>query len=190
MGPVANDDRVDWTAAFQLFPGDVAYCWHASLHGGVVATALRTAGLEIRSQIIWCKQHFVFSRADYHWRHEVCWYAVRTGRTSRWKGDRTQTTVWSVPNNNPFGGDATSANAPTGHSTQKPVALFEAPLLNHTEPGEAMYDPFAGSGTALIAAERLGRVCYAMEILPTHVQSIIDRWEAFTGKAAVKVSRS
>ena len=188
VGPVANDDRVDWTAAFQLFPGDVAYCWHASLHGGVVATALRTAGLEIRSQIIWCKQHFVFSRADYHWRHEVCWYAVRTGRTSRWKGDRTQTTVWSVPNNNPFGGDATSANAPTGHSTQKPVALFEAPLLNHTEPGEAMYDPFAGSGTALIAAERLGRVCYAMEILPMHVQSILDRWEAFTGKAAVKVS--
>ena len=168
-------------------PGDVAYCWHASLHGGVVATALRTAGLEIRSQIIWCKQHFVFSRADYHWRHEVCWYAVRTGRTSRWKGDRTQTTVWSVPNNNPFGGDATSANAPTGHSTQKPVALFEAPLLNHTEPGEAMYDPFAGSGTALIAAERLGRVCYAMEILPAHVQSIIDRWEAFTGQTAVKV---
>ena len=52
-----------------------------------------------------------------------------------------------------------------------------------------MYDPFAGSGTALIAAERLGRVCYAMEILPTHVQSIIDRWEAFIGKAAVKVSR-
>ncbi len=187
-GRVANDDRIDWTAAFQLFPGDVAYCWHAGLHGKVVATALRTAGLEVRSQIIWCKQHFVFSRADYHWQHEVCWYAVRTGRSSRWKGDRAQTTVWSVPNNNPFGGDATAANAPTGHATQKPVALFETPLLNHTESGEAVYDPFAGSGTAVIAAERLGRTCYAMEILPMHVQSIIDRWEAFTGKAAVKVS--
>ncbi len=154
VGPVANDDRVDWTAAFQLFPGNVAYCWHASLYGGVVATAL--------------------SRGDYHWQHEACWYAVRTGRASRWKGDRTQTTIWSVPNNNPFRGDAAAANAPTGHATQKPVALFETPLLNHTEPGEAMYDPFAGSGTAVIAAERLGRVCHAMEILPGHVQSIID----------------
>ena len=187
-GRVANDDRVDWTAAFQLFPGDVGYVWHASLYGGVVATALGTAGLEIRAQIIWTKQHFALSRGDYHWQHEACWYAVRKGRSSRWKGDRTQTTVWSVPNNNPFGGEATAANAPTGHSTQKPVALFETPLLNHTEPGEAVYDPFAGSGTALIAAERLGRVCYAMEILPGHVQAIIDRWEAFTGKPAVKVS--
>ena len=112
---------------------------------------------------------------------------MRTGRSSRWKGDRTQTTVWSVPNNNPFGGDATAANAPTGHATQKPVALFEAPLLNHTERGEAVYDPFAGSGTAVIAAERLGRVCYAMEILPTHIQAVIDRWGAFTGQTAVKV---
>ena len=155
-GRVLTQDGVDWTAAFQLFPGDVAYCWHASLHGGVVATALRKAGLEIRSQIIWTKQHFALSRGDYHWQHEACWYAVRTGRSSRWMGDRTQTTVWSVPNNNPFGGDATAANAPTGHATQKPVALFEAPLLNHTEPGEAMYDSFAGSGSAVIAAERLG----------------------------------
>ena len=64
------NDRIDWTAAFQLFPGDVSYVWHASLYGEVVATALRTAGLEIRSQIIWCKQHFALSRGDYHWRHE------------------------------------------------------------------------------------------------------------------------
>ena len=79
VGPVANDDRVDWTAAFQLFPGDVAYCWHASLYGEVVTTALRTAGLEIRSQIIWTKQHFALSRGDYHWQHEACWYAVPHG---------------------------------------------------------------------------------------------------------------
>ena len=70
------------------------------------------------------------------------------------------------------------------------MALFETPIRNHTEHGEAIYDPFAGSGTALIAAERLGRICYAMELVPEHVQRIIDRWEAFTGQTAIKVAGS
>ena len=89
-----------------------------------------------------------------------------------------------------LGGHATGADADTGHATQKPVALFEIPIRNHTEHGEAIYDPFAGSGTALIAAERLGRSCYAMELVPEHVQRIIDRWEAFTGQTALKVAGS
>ena len=72
----------------------------------------------------------------------------------------------------------------------EPVALFEIPIRNHTEHGEAIYDPFAGSGTVLMAAERLGRCCYAMELVPEHVQRIIDRWEAFTGQTAIKVAGS
>lgn len=184
---VTNDDRVDWTDAFRLFTGDVAYVWHAGIHAGEVGATMRATGLVVRAQIVWAKQHFAMSRGDYHHKHEPCWYAVREGRSSRWQGDRTQTTVWAVANLNPFGGNATGENASTSHSTQKPVALFEPPVLNHTEPGEALYDPFAGSGTALIAAEKLGRVCYAMEITPLCVQSIIDRWEAFTGQQAVKV---
>jgi DNA modification methylase len=73
------------------------------------------------------------------------------------------------------------------HPTQKPVALYEAPITNHLRRGEVVYDPFLGSGTALIAAERLGRRCYAVEIDPRYAQVAIERWEQFTGQKAVKV---
>jgi len=91
---------------------------------------------------------------------------VRRGRSSHWQGDRTQSTVWSVPNLNPLGGDRTGENAVTGHGTQKPVRLFERAILNHTVAEEAIYDPFLGSGTALIAAEKTGRTCFALELDP------------------------
>ncbi len=187
VGPVLNDDRVDWSPAYRLFCGPVAYVVYASRHEGEVAVSLRAAGLVPRTQIIWVKQHLVLGRGNYHQQHEPLWYCVRDGATSRWQGDRTQTTVWEIANLNPFGGDSSDENAHTPHATQKPVALYERPLLNHTEAGDAMYDPFAGSGTALIAAEKLGRRCLAIELSPEHVQVIIDRWEAFTGARAEKV---
>lgn len=182
VGKVANDDRAGWVDAWQLFPGAIAYVWHAALKAGIVANDLHTAGFMIRSQIIWRKAHFVLSRGDYHWAHEPAWYAVRG--TGQWLGDRSQTTVWDVPNLNPFGGSATDVDAVTGHSTQKPVRLFEIPLDNHTVAGDIVYDPFCGSGTALIAAEKRGRRCYALEIEPTHVQAAVTRWEAFSGRRA------
>jgi DNA modification methylase len=178
-----NDDRADWTPAWTLFPGTIAYVWHAGLKAPAVAADLEAAGFTIRSQIIWVKQHFALSRGAYHWSHEPAWYAVR-GK-GRWCGDRRQTTVWEVPNLNPMGGTRAADNAVTGHSTQKPVRLFEIPILNHTVAGESVYDPFCGSGTAIIAAEKLGRTCLAMEIAPTYVQAAITRWEAFTGAKAV-----
>jgi len=186
VGRVMNDDRAEWTTAYQLFGGDVAYVWHAGLFGGPIATSLQTAGFEIRSQIIWAKQHFALSRGDYHWQHEPCWYAVRRGRPSRWQGDRTQATLWPVPNLNPMGGTRAGENVVTSHSSQKPVLLFEIPITNHTIAGDAVYDPFVGSGTAIIAAEKLGRACYAMEIDPQYVQAAVTRWEAFTGVKAVR----
>ena len=187
VGRVANDDRADWSAAFKLFPGDVVYVWHAGLKAGLVAMALDTSGFQIRSQIIWRKQLFALSRGDYHWSHEPAWYAVRRGRHPRWYGDRRQTTVWETPNLNPMGGTRTGENAVTGHGTQKPVQLFETPIRNHTAPGDAIYEPFAGSGTALITAEKTGRACYAMELDPTYVQAAIDRWEAYAGAQATKI---
>lgn len=93
VGAVPNDDRADWTAAMRLFPGEVAYVWHAALRAGTVATALDAAGFAIRSQIIWVKQHFALSRGHYHWAHEPAWYAVRTGATAHWQGE----TVPSAP---------------------------------------------------------------------------------------------
>jgi DNA modification methylase len=183
VGTVENDDRVDWREAFQLFRGDVVYVWHAGLHAGEVADSLRQCGFEIRSQIIWCKQHFVLSRGDYHWGHEPCWYAVRRGKTGHWCGDRRQSTLWEVSNLNPFGGG--SADEVTGHGTQKPVELMRRPILNHTERGAVVYDPFLGSGTTLIAAEDTGRICYGLEIQAGYVDVIVLRWQNLTGKAAV-----
>ena len=184
VGRVANDDRADWREAFALFPGDVLYAWHAGLRSGTVATAIEAAGFVIRSQIIWSKQHFALSRADYHFAHEPAFYAVRKGKTSHWRGDRRQTTVWDVPNLNPLGGTRTGDNAVTGHATQKPVKLFEIPILNHTTTHDAVMDPFCGSGTAVIAAEKTGRTCFAMDIDPQYVQVTVTRWETFTGQRA------
>src|SRR5262245_22669015 len=104
-----------------------------------------------------------------------------------WVGDRTQTTVWEVPNLGAFGGDRTGENAPTGHSRQKPVRLYEIPILNHTDRGDVVFDPFLGSGTAVMAAEKTGRGCLAIELEPRYVQAAITRWERFTGREAVKV---
>jgi DNA modification methylase len=149
---------------------------------------LETSGFTLRAQIIWVKQHFALSRGDYHWQHEPCWYAVREGATSHWQGDRTQSTVWTVPNLNPMGGTRSADNAPTGHSTQKPVRLFEIPLRNHTTTADAIYDPFAGSGTAIIAAEKTGRAAFAMDLDPRYVQAALTRWETFTGQSAVQLN--
>lgn len=187
VGAVANDDRVDWTTAFEAYPGDVAYIWHAGVFAGQVAASLSSAGFAIRAQIVWAKQHFALSRGDYHWQHEPCWYAVRRGAAAHWRGDRTQSTLWSVPNLNPMGGSRDGENAVTGHSTQKPVRLFERPILNHTAADDAIYDPFVGSGTALIAADKTGRRAFVMDIDPQYVQVVIDRWEAYRGTAATRV---
>ena len=156
VGRVTNDTQADWAAAYALFPGDVAYVWHAALFADVVMAGLRQAQFEVRSQIIWAKPTFVLGRGAYHWQHEPVWFAVRQGRAAPWYGGRTQSTVWEVPNLSAIGGSRTGANTPTGHATQKPVRVFEIPILNHTTAQDAVYDPFVGSGTTLIAGDKPG----------------------------------
>lgn len=182
-GTISNDDRVDWSEAYRLFPGDVAYIWHAGVHAGEVAAGLEVAGFRIRAQIVWRKQHFALGRGDYHWQHEPCWYAVREGKSSHWCGDRTQSTVWEVPNLNPFGGS--HEEPATGHGAQKPIELMRRPILNNTRRGEVVYDPFLGSGTTLSAAQLTDRVCYGLEIDPRYVDVIVSRWQNLTGQKAV-----
>jgi DNA modification methylase len=177
MGQVVNDDRCDWTAAWRLFPGDVAYVWHSSLHASQVEANLVNAGFVTRSQIIWDKGRLIISRGHYHWRHEPCWYAVRKGRTAGWTGDRKQTTVWQVPHH----------RSETGHATQKPVECMGRPMLNHSRPGDHVYDPFVGSGTTILAANDLGLVCHAIEIDPAYVDVVVGRWEQATGRSAALV---
>jgi len=85
----------------------------------------------------------------------------------------------------PFGGDENEGDAATGHSTQKPTELMRRPMLNHTEEEEIIYDPFLGSGSTLIAAEQLKRICYGLEIEPKYVDMIVERWQKLRGKEAI-----
>jgi DNA modification methylase len=172
VGRVANDDRIDWSEAFSLVPGDVVYCWSSSRYVGATQRAIEETGFECRAEIVWSKPRFVISRGHYHWQHEPCWYAIRKGATAHWAGDRSQTTLWEV---------GLDMNADGGHSTQKPVELMARSIRNHQ--GD-VYDPFIGSGTTLIAAEQEGRRCYGMEISPAYCDVIVRRWEQFTGQTA------
>ncbi len=176
-GKVLNDDRADWCEAWALFPGDVAYVWHGALHAATVAESLEEAGFTIRSQIIWAKDRLVLSRGDYHWQHEPCWYAVKKTGKGHWAGDRKQTTLWQIANKD--------QDAETVHGTQKPVECMRRPILNNSSPGQAIYEPFMGSGTTLIAAETTGRVCLGLELNPAYVDVAVERWQCFTGRQAV-----
>lgn len=173
VGPVMNDEKVDWTEAWSLFPGDVVYCWHAGRHASKVQGSLEDAGFEMRCQIIWAKPRFVISRGHYHWQHEPCWYAFRKGESAGWIGDRKQTTLWEIEHR----------KSETGHSTQKPVEAMRRPIQNHE--GD-VYDPFLGSGTTLIAAEIMQRTCYGVELSPAYCDVIVTRWENATGQKAVR----
>jgi DNA modification methylase len=174
LGKVANDDRCDWREAWALFPGSVAYVWHAGRYASSVQDSLEAAGFEIRSQIIWAKERFALSRGHYHWQHEPCWYAVRAG-SAQWCGDRKQSTLWQINAREDTG---------LGHGTQKPVACMRRPIENNSSPGQAVYEPFSGSGTTIIAAEITGRSCHAIELNPAYVDVTIQRWQAFTGGTA------
>lgn len=177
-GKVLNDDRADWREAWALFPGDVAYVWHGALHARTVAESLEACGLAIRSQIIWDKTRLVIGRGDYHWQHEPAWYAVRKGSKGHWAGDRKQTTVWQIPHR----------KSDSGHGTQKPVECMRRPIENNSSPGQAVYEPFCGSGTTIIAAEMSGRACHAIELDPAYVDVAVKRWQDFTGKETIHES--
>ena len=199
-GRVLNDDIDDWRDAWKLFSGDVAYIWHASLHGETVAESLRACGFAIRSQIVWAKPKFALSRGDYHWQHECClyalreddgecpeipgycagydscWYAIREGKKSHWQGSRSESTLWEIG----FNEDTT-----TTHGTQKPVECMRRPMLNNSDINEIIYEPFSGSGTTIIAAESCRRRCYAVELNPEYVDMAVRRWQEYTGRSAI-----
>ena len=175
LGEVLNDDRADWRDAWALFPGDVAYVWHAGRRASEVQASLEASDFEIRCQIVWAKERFALSRGHYHWQHEPCWYAVRRGSAGHWCGDRSQSTLWRI-NAREDGG--------SGHGTQKPVECMRRPIENNSSPGQAIYEPFSGSGTTLIACEMTGRHCYAVELNPVYVDVAVRRWQEFTGKEA------
>jgi len=172
-GKVLNDDNADWSEAWNLFEGDVAYVYHAYVKADIVARNLQELGFEIRSQIIWNKNQLAFSRCHYHPKHEPCWYVVRKGKQANWQGDRTQSTVWDIPK---------PQKSETGHSTQKPVECMARPIRNNSAPGDLVYEPFSGSGTTIMACENLQRKCRAIELNAGYVAIAIERWHEATGK--------
>ena len=178
----AGDTRIDWGDAFELFPGNVLYVWVlAGAYLLISGSVLQRCGFEIRAEIIWRKPHFPISRGHYTYQHESCWYAVRKGHNAKWCGPASSSTVWEV---------SLDANVSGGHATQKPVALSLISIQNHGKKGDGVYEPFAGTGSTLIAAEKLSRRCYAMEIEPAYCDVIIERWENFSGKKAEKLKAS
>ena len=145
--------------------------------------AFREVGWELRQTLVWVKDAMVLGHADYHYRHEPILYGYKPGpgRWGRghqgWHGGNDQDSVLEVPR------PTTSRD----HPTAKPVELITRCLANSSAPGEVVLDPFAGSGSILIACEQLGRSARLIEIDPIYCQVILDRWQAFTGKRAVRV---
>lgn len=203
-GLVLNDDRADWREAWALFPGAVAYVWHADRFAASVVASLEAERFEIRAQIIWVKNQFVFSRSHYHHRHEPCWYAVRKGRKANWRGGRKRDTVWRVDGlsddlaaqvvavleengaeNTVWEIPMTVDDGSTGHGTQKPVECMRRPMEANSSEGDWVYEPFSGSGSTIIAGEQSGRRVLAMELSPAYVDVAVRRWEAFSGGMAV-----
>jgi DNA modification methylase len=183
---ISGDTRVDWSAAFELVPSlEIGYIWHAGVHAAEVAEGLERIGFEIVSQVIWDKGLFAMGRSWYHWSHEPCWVVRRKGAKVRFRGTRDQATVWHAPSPKMIMGG--SAEPRLDHPTQKPLVLFETPIRNHLKSDEALYEPFCGSGTALIAAERTGTRAYAMEIDPIYVEVALRRWERFSGLSAERL---
>lgn len=174
--PIQGDDKFDWTDTYKLFPGSVIYVWHASIFSIDVGLNIRDAGFQIRAVIIWNKDNFAFGRGNYHWKHEPCWYAVRKNRSGKWCGDRKQSTVWDIPNINSFANGTTAEEKGlVGHGNQKPLECMARPIRNHGGKDDDVYDPFLGSGTTMIAAERSGRICFGMEIDPKYCAVILQR---------------
>lgn len=139
--------------------------------------ALRERGFHWSSTIIWAKDQLVLSRKDYHTQYEPMWYG--------WKGDRArlvelvdrkQSDVWFIDR----------PRKSEEHPTMKPVELVERALINSSVPGALVLDPFCGSGTTLVACERLGRYCRTVELDPIYAAVTIERWHKMTGLPANK----
>ena len=133
--------------------------------------------LKISNMLVWVKNVMVLGRMDYQNRHEFILYGW--SGTHKWYSDRKQTSVWEFPK-------PTSSKL---HPTMKPVELVEKAILNSSNFLSLIYDPFVGSGTTIIASERLKRICYGMEIEPKYVQVAIERWENYTGRKAEKLNK-
>ncbi len=152
------------------------YVAMASSELDVLQAAFRAAGGKWSTFIIWAKNTFTLGRADYQRQYEPILYGWPEGAQRHWCGDRDQGDVWNIkkPQKNDL------------HPTMKPVELVERAIRNSSRPGNVVLDPFGGSGTTLIAAEKSGRIARLIELDPKYADVIVRRWEDFTGKQATR----
>ena len=153
------------------------YLWFASSHLRDVLDCMSETGWQERNLLVWVKNNGAGALfAQYkHW-YEPCFYAHKKGQAPRWHGPTNERTVWE--HDKPTVNDL--------HPTMKPLPLIERSVSNATELGQLLVDPFLGSGTAIIAAERTGRNCYGFDLDARYCDVIISRWESFTGEEGVK----
>ncbi len=185
-------------------PRAALYLWHADKRRATIERVAQSLGLIVHQQIIWVKPCMVFGYSFYAWRHEPCVLMWRQGHKPEIGVDQRRltnaaTTVWPVgfqrsgdPTTPEYYGDVWSLDydgkrrRSGPHPTIKPVEVFAIPMRIHTQPGDLCYEPFSGSGTQIIAAEKLGRRCYAIEKQPVFVDVAVARWQQWTGKRAVR----
>lgn len=162
-----------------ILPNAAWYCWHAAKRQALLEAVWNKYGAFLHQTIIWVKNNPVLTRSWYMWQHEPCFFGWIKGN----KPPRTATnyphSVWPVDNVRP--------GQKTEHPTSKPIKLFTIPMEQHTNPGDICYEPFCGSGSQIIAAEQLDRICYAIEVKPIFCDVIIRRWERFTGKKGARL---
>lgn len=157
-----------------IAPNAAWYCWHASRRQAMVEAMWEKHGAFVHCQVIWAKNRPVLTRTWYAWKHEPCFMGWIKGNKPPRRADQILPTVWSI-DTIPSGEDRPD------HPTPKPLEVFETPMRQHTVVGDVCYEPFAGSGTQVIAAERLRRRCMAIEISPRYCDVIVRRWIAFVG---------
>jgi DNA modification methylase len=156
------------------------YCWHASRRQAMLEGVWAELSTLLHQQIVWVKSRPVLGRFVYMHQHEPCLFGWPKGhkppvKTDYPEGESQPTTVWDIPS---------SEVETLEHPTSKPVRIFTIPIEIHTQPGNVCYEPFSGSGSQIIAAERTGRRCFALELSPLFVDVAVRRWQAFTGEQA------
>ena len=157
--------------AYEVTDMEASYLWFACQGGNqmMMTMMIGDAGWKVRHELIWVKDRFVFGRADYHYQHEPILYGWKKDGKHNFYGDRKQSSTLKFPrpHNSIF------------HPTSKPVELIEYLIKNHSKEGDIILDLCGGGGTTLLAAERLNRTCYMMEIDEKYIQTIIDRYKGF-----------
>lgn len=157
--------------ADHLEKGGSAYVFHADTEGLNFRKAFVDSGFHLAGCCIWVKNSLVLGRSDYQWQHEPVLYGFMQNGKHRWYSDRKQTTIWNF--------DKPKKNS--NHPTSKPLDLLSYPISNSTQENAVVIDTFGGSGSTLMACEKMNRICYTMELDEKYASVILRRYVEDTG---------